>query len=180
MTLYQKILGARFDALPAPVLKFHAMEKKHRYAGTARIERGRHSLARLTCAVIGFPKAGDNVPVTVTIAPSQLGELWTRNFDGKRFSSFQAEGRGRDEGLIIESFGAIRVALELRLEDGRLYLHPRRWSLLGLPLPSAMLPGGTTFETEQNGRFQFHVEITAPIMGLIVSYKGLLDPVREG
>ncbi|MCY4180292.1 MAG: DUF4166 domain-containing protein, partial [Litoreibacter sp.] len=69
MTLYQSVLDQTFDALPTPVKRFHAMTHKHRYKGHAKIERGAHPLARLTCAVIGFPKPGERVPVEVTIAP---------------------------------------------------------------------------------------------------------------
>ena len=65
----------------------------------------------------------------------------------------------------------------LVLEDGRLYLIPRRWACLGIPLPMALLPVGTSFEHERDGRFGFDVEIGAPLIGLIVAYKGELDPV---
>ena len=70
------------------------------------------------------------------------------------------------------------VSLALVVEDRKLLLVPRRWSLLGIPLPRTLLPNGTGFETEEDGRFRFDVEIAAPAIGLIVAYKGSLEPAQ--
>ncbi|WP_176228560.1 DUF4166 domain-containing protein [Roseovarius litorisediminis] len=77
---------------------------------------------------------------------------------------------------MLERFGPITVALALVVDDGRLYLKPRRWSVLGLPLPKALLPGGASFEHASDGHFNFDVTISAPIVGLIVKYRGQLQP----
>ena len=82
----------------------------------------------------------------------------------------------RNEALLVERFGWISVALALVVEGERLLLIPRRWSCLGLPLPRRLLPKGTSFETEVDGRFVFNVEIAAPGVGLIVNYRGWLQP----
>ncbi|CAM5773035.1 hypothetical protein LMIY3S_04043 [Labrys miyagiensis] len=37
-------------------------------------------------------------------------------------------------------------------------------------------PGGNSFESEEEGRFHFHVEIDHPLLGLIVRYQGWLIP----
>lgn len=84
-------------------------------------------------------------------------------------------GTGRHEHLLLERFGLVEIALALVVEDGRLYLVPRRWSCLGVPLPRALLPVGTSFECEREGRFAFDVEIGAPLVGLIVAYRGTLE-----
>ena len=47
-------------------------------------------------------------------------------------------------GDVLERFGAIDVALALVVDGDRLTLVPRRWSCLGIPLPNALLPKGTT------------------------------------
>jgi hypothetical protein len=60
---------------------------------------------------------------------------------------------------------------------GRLYFVPRRGSCLGVRLPVALLPFGKSFECERDGGFAFDVEIGAPFVGLIVAYRGSLDPV---
>jgi len=126
--------------------------------------------------IIGFPKAGSSVPVEVVLTEEQGGERWTRSFAGRRFSSFQQPGTGWNERLLVERFGVVNVALALVLEEGRLYLIPRRWSAMGIPLPKFLLPKGRSFECEESGQFRFDVEVSAPLVGLIVAYRGALTP----
>ena len=112
--------------------------------------------------------------MSVEVVPEDDGERWTRNFDGKIFSSFQSPGTKKNEHLLVEEFGIFDVALAVVFEDERLYLVPRRWSCFGIPLPHFLLPTGQSFETELDGAFCFHVEISAPMIGLIVAYTGTL------
>ncbi|WP_315387302.1 DUF4166 domain-containing protein [uncultured Stenotrophomonas sp.] len=175
-SLYRQVLGSAFDALPPQVQALHEATGARQWSGVARIRRGTGLLSRLVAAVIGFPKAAEQVPVTVAFTPERGGERWTRSFAGRRFTSWQRRGAGRNDALLVERFGAIDVALALVVDGDRLTLVPRRWSCLGIPLPNALLPKGTTFETEVEGRFVFDVEIAAPIVGLIVAYRGALLP----
>jgi len=52
----------------------------------------------------------------------------------------------------------------------------RRWSLFGLSLPLALAPRINAHEFAEAGRFRFHVEISHPLTGLIVRYRGWLVP----
>lgn len=175
-SLYRQVLGSAFDALPPQVQALHEASGARQWSGVARIRRGTGLLSRLVAVAIGFPKAAEQVPVTVAFTPERGGERWTRDFAGRRFSSWQRRGAGRNDALLVERFGAIDVSLALVVDGDRLTLVPRRWSCLGIPLPNALLPKGTTFETEVDGRFVFNVEIAAPIVGLIVAYRGSLLP----
>jgi hypothetical protein len=175
-SLYRQVLGSAFATLPPQVQALHHGSEPRRWRGVAQVRRGSGILARAIAAVIGFPSAAVNVPVTVAFHPEQGGERWTRDFGGQRFSSWQRRGAGRNDALLMERFGLIDVALALVVEGNRLTLVPRRWFCLGIPLPKALLPKGTTFETEVDGRFVFNVEIAAPVVGLIVAYRGSLLP----
>ncbi len=175
-SLYPQLLGTAFETLPPQVQALHRDAQSRRWSGQADIRRGRGVLARVVAAMIGFPKQGDAVPVTVSFSPEHGGERWTRDFGGRRFSSWQRRGEGRNDYLLVERFGLIDVAIALVVEGDRLCLVPRRWSLLGVPLPKCLLPKGTTFETECDGQFVFDVEIAAPVIGLIVGYRGRLLP----
>jgi hypothetical protein len=174
--LYRQILGTAFDALPAQVKALHDARDARSWTGQAEVRRGDGVMARLVARVIGFPEAAARVPVSVTLSPENAGERWTRNFGGRTFSSLQKRGTKKNDYLLVERFGAIDVSLALVVEKDRLRLIPRRWSLWGIPLPSFLLPAGHATETERNGRFCFDVEIAAPLVGLIVAYKGTLEP----
>ena len=175
-SLYQRVLGEAYSQLPAAVQALHAPGAARCWKGRARVQRGRGLLSRLLGVVFGFPAAGEQVPVSVAFAPEAGGERWTRTFAGRCFSSLQTEGRGRNEALLVERFGAVSVALAIVVDGGRLQLVPRRWSLMGIPLPRALLPGDDSFEYEVDGRFVFDVEIGAPWVGRIVHYRGTLEP----
>jgi hypothetical protein len=124
--------------------------------------------------VIGFPKAGEDVPVTVRFASDGDREIWTRDFGGKVFRSWQAEGKGRDRHLLAEVFGPFRVLMAPVQNGDRLRLVVRGWRFCGIPLPLFLAPGGDTYEEERDGRFHFHVEIGGRLTGLVVRYTGWL------
>ncbi len=175
--LYRRVLGDAWDRLPEPIQRMHVLNGTMAASGLATVERGHSFLARLIAWVFRFPKAGRNVPVKVTFTALGAGELWTRDFAGSRFSSFQQKGVGRSERLVGERFGPFAFALAAVLEQDRLLLIPRGWSLFGLPLPTVLAPFGNTFEhVDDEGRFAFHVEVCVQLAGVVVRYRGYLIP----
>jgi hypothetical protein len=64
----------------------------------------------------------------------------------------------------------------LVVEDEHMRLMMRRWSFFGLPMPLALAPRIDAYEFAEAGRFEFHVEISHPLTGLIVRYRGWLVP----
>jgi uncharacterized protein DUF4166/saccharopine dehydrogenase-like protein len=175
--LYRQVLGPGFDLLAPQVSALHDSVSKREWSGHASVARGGGLLAGVIGRLFGFPEASEKVPVSVVLSPEKGGERWVRDFGGKVFSSFQTRGTGKNDYLVTERFGPINVALALVVKENRLYLIPRRWSCFGIPLPGFLLPKGQSFETELDGKFRFDVEISAPLVGLIVAYKGQLEPV---
>lgn len=174
--LYPRLLGDAYAALPSQVQALHGTTAPRRWSGIADVRRGRGPLAALAAALVGFPRAGGRIPVSVTFTPEGEGERWVRDFGGRRFSSHQSIGRGRNQHLLVERFGPAAFGLALVVEGDRLYLVPRRWSLWGLPMPRSLLPRGSSCETEVAGTFRFDVEIRLPLIGLVVAYRGKLRP----
>jgi hypothetical protein len=173
--LFPRILGSACDLLHEPIRALHARGTQ-RWQGMAAVERGRGILARLVAGIFGFPRAAAAAPITVDIAVSQGAERWRRSFGGRGFSSRLTAGRGRWERLLVERFGPFAFGIALVREGASLRYVVRRWSLFGLPLPSAWAPGGATREFDDAGRFGFDVEIRHALIGLVVRYKGWLEP----
>ncbi|NKL03317.1 DUF4166 domain-containing protein [Rhizobium leguminosarum bv. viciae] len=171
--LYRQILGSAWEQLPPALAALHAGGARVA-SGRARIERGGGLLARIVAGVIGFPRAGEDVPVTVRFAADGDKEIWTRDFGGKIFRSIQVEGKGRDRHLLAEVFGPFRVLMALVPDREKLRLVVRGWRFCGVPLPLFLAPGGDTYEEERDGRFHFHVEIGGRLTGLVVRYTGWL------
>lgn len=176
--LYARLLGSAWDDLPAEIRNMHDLDGEASAEGRAVVERGSSLLARLIASVIGFPQTAADVPICVRFAAANGGETWIRRFGDQAFSSRQFAGAGRSQRLLCERFGALTFAVALVVENARLSLVLRRWSALGVPLPLWLCPTATSYETVEEGRFRFHVEIAHPLAGLIVRYRGWLLPVE--
>ena len=173
--LHARILGGAWQSLPAVLRAVHAAGPSLKINGEASITRGRGLPARLLAWIMRFPDAGENVPVTVMFERHGSYDKWTRNFGGQEFSSTFTVGSGRFEHLLCERFGPFVFGMALVARAGRLNLVMRRWSFLGLPLPGFLAPRGPSCEFEENGRFNFDVEIRLPLAGFVVRYRGFLD-----
>jgi hypothetical protein len=172
--LYARVLGDAWRTLPEKIRDMHDVRDAARAEGRGRVERGRSVLARLVCAVVGFPQDTADTPVSVQFKASDGIETWTRSFGNDRFGSRQFAGRDRTAHLLCERFGALTFAMALVATGDRLSLVLRRWSIFGLPLPMWLCPRSRSYESAEAGRFNFHVEIAHPLTGLIVRYDGWL------
>ncbi|MDH3667275.1 MAG: DUF4166 domain-containing protein [Paracoccaceae bacterium] len=177
--LYRRILGAAFDELPEPVRRMHEVHESLVAEGRAEVTRGGNPLARGIAALFRFPKAGRDVPVRVSFTVEDGVERWERNFDDRKLVSWQSAGKGPCRHLMAERFGPFVFGLALVVEPGRLRLVPRRWTAFGVPMPRFLMPRGESFETVEDGKFRFHVEIRLPLLGLMVRYRGWLAPVAS-
>jgi hypothetical protein len=174
--LYRRLLGDAWDRVPAAVRAMHDLDRERDADGVAIVERGKGVLARAVAWLFGFPHEGSEVPVSVSFRVRDGREYWTRTFAGRSFTSTQEEGSGRFDRLLCERFGPFNFAMALVLEEDRLRLVVRRWSAFGIPMPLVLAPGGDAWESGEDGRFHFHVEIGHRFIGRIVAYRGWLMP----
>ena len=173
--LYKRILGEAWDSLPAPLAALHNVTSEELKAeGLARVETGKNLFARLLGAVYGFPQTGEHVPVKVSFHRMEKGEIWQRDFAGRKFSTLQLEGQGYADKLLVEKFGPVAFWMALVLKQGELHSVTRRWSVLGIPMPLAFAPNTSVYEYADGNDFCFHVEVKHWLMGLVVRYEGKL------
>lgn len=172
--LYARLLSGTWSALPQPIQQMHALDDRLAVAGRASIERGGGTVARLVAAMARFPPAAEDVEVRVDFERRGNVEIWRRNFGGHLFPSTQETGPAR---TLVERFGPAAFAMVLAWDGRRLNLRLRSWRLLGLPMPAWSAPVTTAWETVEDDRFRFFVEIGHPWTGLIVRYQGWLAPV---
>jgi hypothetical protein len=174
--LYQRVLGEAWRLLPQPLRAMHDLKNPLVAEGRAIVERSNSVAAWLIGSLFGFPRAGEDVPVKVTFRLQDGREVWRREFAGRVMQSTQEEGRGRFERLVCERFGPFCFGLALVLDDGRMKIMVRRWTAFGIPMPRSWAPGGDAYESAEDGRFNFNVEIGLPLIGMIVRYRGWLVP----
>ncbi len=169
--LYARVMGAPFAALPPAVRAMHEVFADSGASGRAVVTRGRNPLARLAAFLFRFPPAGEHA-LRLSIAERGGIERWTREFSGHRFAS-----RLREEGgCLVERFGPLHFSFDLLLEPGGLAMKMRGWRLWRMPLPLALAPRSPAREWQEEGRFQFDVPIALPLVGLVVRYRGWLEP----
>jgi uncharacterized protein DUF4166/saccharopine dehydrogenase-like protein len=174
--LYRRVLGDAWNLLPAPLQAMHDLDAEVTAEGRADVERGGGLLARLAAFIVGFPRAGKDIPLTVSFRGENGREHWRRTFADRSFTSIQEQGRGRFEGLLCERFGPLNIGMALVCEGGRMRLVIRGWTLFGIPMPLALAPRADAYEFVEAGRFRFHVEVGHALTGSIVGYRGWLVP----
>lgn len=169
-------LGRDFDLLPTPVRAVHDWAGCLRLEGRAEVTRGRGPVGRLLVAIFRFPPEARDIALTVTKRTRPGGEVWERDFGGRRFRSVLA----RDGQGLSERFGPFSFRLGLGVVDGALQFPVTRGRLGPLPLPRVLLPESRAAERAEDGRFRFDVELRAPLgLGLIVRYRGWLVPAPD-
>lgn len=174
MPLFARAIGPEaWERMPPSYRQAHSPNGSHVLVGRAEISRGGGLLSRAVARVFGFPPAGSDIAVTVTMTEKQGGELWVRDFAGRQFRSELTAAR---PGYVLERFGPFRFELRLPIKDRRMAMVVEKGWSLGIPFPRALLPVSDTVEFEADGRFHFDVRLSAPIVGFIVRYQGWLEP----
>ena len=174
--IFPTVLGDTFHALPKPLQELHRGECSSEWKGNASTRGAQNFAGRIVAALFGLPADDRTTDARVSIEVTREGETWTRLFGGKQFRSYLSLGTGREADLMCERFGIITVAMAIQWKDGQLWFIPRRWRIGFLPLPSALLPKGDSFECVRDGSFAFNVRVEAPVIGLIAAYEGTLRP----
>jgi len=176
LPLYRRLLGARFEQLPARVAGLHDVAGISVWKGRADVERGRSLAGRALATLFGLPPAGRDQPLSVTFTPEGDREIWTRAFGRAVFRSVQYECHG----LLRERVGPATFIFALDTSADGMALKLKGVRFLGLPLPRLLAPIVHTFESERDGRYRFEVEARLPLLGLIVRYAGWLERVAPG
>jgi len=174
-TLFQAALGERWRQLPRSVQRLHSVHDRESFSGRARVSRGRGLLARLAACCFGLPRAAEDVELTLTKTRTPHGEIWQRDFGGRRFRSvLSASVR---PWHYRERFGAFTYEQALPVENATLSFVVERGWLLGVPIPAILLPRSCAKEFAVDDHFHFDVALYAPLTGeLIVRYQGHIRP----
>jgi len=175
LSLYEKALGSAYSDLAQPLQDLHRIGRRREFHGRCKVTRGRNPLSQLIAFIFGLPQAANDIPVRVVLSERDGIETWERFFDGRRMISTQEYGKGRAEKLITERFGPVAIYIAVLVEDGKMVLKTKGWSVFGITLPRFLVPGGEVYEHDADGRFNFHVDLVAPLIGRMVKYEGWLE-----
>jgi hypothetical protein len=163
--------------LPVAVQAFHDVDGAPAWRGRSDVERGCGVMSRFIGWLMGLPSAGKSRDVEVSVERRADGsEKWTRIFSGRPFSSIM---RLSEDGYLTERFGPAAFDLGLTASASGTALPVKRAWLFGLPLPRFLQPRSTAMEQcDEKGRFRFDVRLDLPVFGLLVHYRGWLEPAH--
>jgi len=172
-TVFQKALGETFDALPAPIAELHSVRGRAVYEGRADVKGPSGLTGWIGAKLVGFPNDMHDIPVRVNIIAEETGEVWERDFDGRKFRSHMSCD---EDGYAQEIFGPLAMRLGLELKDDKLLYPVIGGRLFGfLPVPKFLLPISIAHEeVDDQGRFRFDVLLKSPLGARIAHYQGWL------
>lgn len=181
--VFRRLLGPTMDLLPDAVRQVHDGQGRLELSGLAQIEMMPGLLPRLICALMGLPKPGRNVPVTVIFERTPRTEYWQRRFGDRHYASRLTTGTGADTGLLIEQMGMITNVFRIEATADALYLTVVSCRFLGMPMPAWLAPHCKVAEGQNDGDFTFDIPIDLPWLGRLIHYRGRLGgrtkPTRQ-
>ena len=182
--LYERLVREGWDELHESVRGFHRAAERAR-APRARSRcgagRGRQRVCSHVCS--GCPRSGEAVTLRLSVEPLEGGgERWRRTFDGKDFITEQREHAG---ALLAERAGPFETLFRLTIEGGALAYRSESTALragrLRLRFPQRLAPRVEASECAgcDGGGVLVSVRVTAPLVGLLIEYEGLVRTKEE-
>jgi hypothetical protein len=175
--LYERLVGDGWDGLDEPVRRLHL---RARGSGVFAVRRGEGRLARVVARLMGLPEGGEAVPLLLSVEPHGGGERWRRNFAGREFVTEQGEHAG---ALMAERTGPFELLFRLSVEGGALAYRQEgaflRVRSLGVRLPRLLAPRVEAWERADRGGVRVSVRVTAPLVGLLIRYEGLVETEED-
>jgi hypothetical protein len=171
-SLYRRVLGRRFDAVPASLRHFHDAAGGGQAHGTFRVDRAVGRLRNALASLMGLPKSGSDVPVHLQVVVEGERERWIRDFHGHRVETVAWAWRD----LLMESLGWTSFASALVLDGSRLrYEFHRAW-FAGIPIPSRLSPSVESYVDAGDVGWRVVVASSVPFLGELVRYEGWIEP----
>ena len=182
-TLYQRLLGDAWHALPDVLKQVHGTDAQFAASGWMDVTLGRFAGAGLVRWALRMPRTEGRVPVELHVRREGDREHWDRRIGAWSFRTEQrAEG-----SLLIERYGSLLFPMTVTSNDeslahssDRMLLHAlgRRW-----PIPRRL--SIHTWGTESRsasvpGAMDVSVRIETPFGQLLVGYDGTLLPSPAG
>ena len=153
--------------------------------GKFTVRHGNGGLARLLVKLLRLPAAGVDIPVKLSVMTEGAGERWQRTFDaGTAFVTEQ--WAGSESGLMIERIGPTEIRYRLEIAGGALFYRQTGTKLclgpLRLSLPRRLAPRIAARESALPEEKSTHisVEVTLPVIGRLISYKGFIEIKEQG
>lgn len=182
-SLFERVLGERFESLPPALQRFHRLRGCHELHGLVETDAPDAFAARLLARCLGTPTRATHGAIRFVLEAAPEAETWTRHFPGRTMRSRMRFATGH----VVEQMGLARLAFALDVSGGRLRMRLKGLRFLGIPCPAWLRPRLVAEEAGDRSagrdRLHFRIEARVPGVGQVVGYRGHLwlpdDPVVE-
>lgn len=197
-SLFGMLFQKTYLTLPGAWQRLHDVKRQRVFEGEASVRRGRNVFAKGLATVLRLPPSSD-VPIRFVVEPlagveagtgsRPGGERWQRWFGTFEFTtnlyvhrSFQPEvmddktREGSNKVYLEEQFGKFRFAICLTVIADEVHWSVTDWWLAGVRLPRWLMPVSQTKEfVDEQGRYRFDIDLSLPVIGRLIAYKGWLS-----
>lgn len=178
--LYENVVGPAWAELHPAVYKAHLNGGDELQAHAVfTIRHGQNPLARFAAWLGRLPAQAEAAPVRLAVRRVANGERWERIFPNTRLVSTQYHA---GDGLMGERFGLMEIRFRMSVSGQRLvYTQEAAYLTLGplrLRIPKTLAVQVSASEGVGADGVSPHtsVSVSAPLVGLLVSYEGDLKP----
>jgi hypothetical protein len=181
LSLYPRLLGDAWSALPAVVRTCHTAKPRLVAVGRFTVTHARSWLARFAIAFASMPAAGEDIPLRLEVRAFPDHQLWIRDFDGFSMRTVQLLG---EDGHMAEQRGPFELLLKVTAEEGAVVYRPTglRFGVgrFRVRVPWWIGPRVEARAWSEPGASEMHVHvaIALAVLGTIVTYGGTLKPAE--
>lgn len=178
-SLYPRLMGDAWLRLDDSVRAAHLSERDQLCAaGCFEVRHGRSRLVTPVLRLLGLPREAAAIPVRLATTREGNGEEWRRMFADDEMVTFQEELPG---GVLGERLGPVELQFRLEVDRGALVYRQvgarLRLGPLSIPLLRRFSPQVSAREESAGGahRTRVMVEVTFPVVGMVIRYGGELE-----
>jgi len=167
-----------FDKLPDIIKDMHDVENPVVAVGLSKITRGKGVISNFAAWCFSFPKAGEELPIRVVFKRHGDEETLLRDYGSSKFETTFKDHP--EPGYMYEIFGSLWFDVECHCSQQGIDMYIRKCRLWNfIPLPLLLLPHTDATERVVDGKYQFDVDISLPLIGRVIWYKGSLTKITS-
>jgi hypothetical protein len=179
-SVFGRLLGTGVDELPLPLQRFHASTVDAAGTGTFVVEQARSRVGRLVARLLRMPRCSGSTSVEFSIhRPSPRVEIWRRTFGDEVLASTQTT----DGRHLFERIGPLELVFDVEADASSIrFRHVAtrlRVGHLGVRVPHALSPSIAASVATSGDDLDVLVRISAPLVGTVLQYGGLLTRRAE-
>jgi len=171
-TLYQQLLGKKFDLLPNSLKYFHGKTNGGKGKGVFQVVCGHSVIKKILAKLLCLPPNGENVQVSLSVKVKDNKEYWIRKFNGFTLKTVS----WKENDLLIEKSGVLKFLFQLVPFKNGIQYRFKGLYLFGIKIPPKISLQIHASAFGNNSDWYVKVYFIIPLLGMITKYSGTIKP----